>query len=199
MLKRRKLFVFILLIVATVCGCATVKDNESDVSFGVSKSENIQYNDSYFEDLASFGLGLDSATMAGVVDRLRNSEKELENTTVVNTEEYAIKGMMLVSPNPTSSSVTITFFNNFPNRTRLLPHDFTVDLYYLKQKIHTFNFPQSSGVETTPSVFGLLKRNGKVYTQVVKNCSVSELIPIIEELASKKVLFLVMVLRVMMG
>ena len=34
-------------------------------------------------------------------------------------------------------------------------------------------------------VFGLLKRNGKVYTQVVKNCSVSELIPIIEEFADK--------------
>jgi len=35
------------------------------------------------------------------------------------------------------------------------------------------------------AVFGLLKRNGKVYIQVVKNCSVSELMPIIEELASK--------------
>ena len=28
-------------------------------------------------------------------------------------------------------------------------------------------------------VFGLIKRGGKVYTQVVKNCSASELIPII--------------------
>ena len=166
MLKRKILFVFILLIIVIICGCATVKDNESDVSFGVSNTENIQHNDSYFEDLASFDLGLDSATMAGVVDRLRNSEKELENTTVVNTEEYAIKGMMLVSPNPTSSSVTITFFNNFPNRTRLIPHDFTVDLYYLEQKIHTFNFPQSYGIETIPESY--LQKEGmyRISTQV---------------------------------
>jgi len=30
-------------------------------------------------------------------------------------------------------------------------------------------------------VFGLIKRKGKVYTQVVKNCSVKELVPIIQE------------------
>ena len=30
-------------------------------------------------------------------------------------------------------------------------------------------------------VFGMLKRNGKVYTQVVKNCSMNELIPIVLE------------------
>ena len=34
-------------------------------------------------------------------------------------------------------------------------------------------------------VFGLLKREGNVYTQIVKNCSVSYLMPIIEEYASK--------------
>ena len=30
-------------------------------------------------------------------------------------------------------------------------------------------------------VFGLIKRRGKVYTQVVKNCSVKELVPIIRK------------------
>ena len=30
-------------------------------------------------------------------------------------------------------------------------------------------------------VFGMLKRDGKVYTQIVKNCSASELIPILSE------------------
>ena len=30
-------------------------------------------------------------------------------------------------------------------------------------------------------VFGILKRDGKVYTQIVKNCSASELIPILSE------------------
>ena len=34
-------------------------------------------------------------------------------------------------------------------------------------------------------VFGMLKRDDKVYTQIVKNCLVSELLPIIEELADK--------------
>ena len=35
-------------------------------------------------------------------------------------------------------------------------------------------------------VFGILKRNGNVYTQIVKNCSVAELLPIIEEQISKE-------------
>ena len=35
-------------------------------------------------------------------------------------------------------------------------------------------------------VFGLIKRGGKVYTQVVRNCSASELLPIISERISKK-------------
>jgi transposase len=34
-------------------------------------------------------------------------------------------------------------------------------------------------------VFGMLKRGDKVYTQIVKNCTVAELLPIIEERASK--------------
>ena len=34
-------------------------------------------------------------------------------------------------------------------------------------------------------VFGMLKRGDKVYTQIVNNCSVSELIPIIEKQANK--------------
>ena len=34
-------------------------------------------------------------------------------------------------------------------------------------------------------VFGLLKRGDKVYTQIISDCSVSELLPIIEGLASK--------------
>lgn len=34
-------------------------------------------------------------------------------------------------------------------------------------------------------VFGMLKRNGKVFTQIVKNCSASELLPIIRSQASE--------------
>ena len=34
-------------------------------------------------------------------------------------------------------------------------------------------------------VFGMLKRNGKVYTQVVKNCKKTDIMPIIEQKASK--------------
>jgi transposase len=34
-------------------------------------------------------------------------------------------------------------------------------------------------------VFGMLKRDGRVYTQIVNNCSMKELIPIIEEQADK--------------
>ncbi len=37
-------------------------------------------------------------------------------------------------------------------------------------------------------VFGLIKQQGKVYTQVVKNSSIQELYPIVEELVSKDIL-----------
>jgi len=55
------------------------------------------------------------------------------------------------------------------------------------------------GARGKTPVFGMLKRGDKVYTQIVKNCSKSELMPIIEELASKESVILVMVLRVMMA
>jgi len=42
-----------------------------------------------------------------------------------------------------------------------------------------------SARDKTP-VFGLLKRECKVYSQIVKNCTKSVLIPIIEELTSKE-------------
>ena len=41
------------------------------------------------------------------------------------------------------------------------------------------------GAQGKTKVFGMLKRNGKVYTQIVNNCSISELLPIIEEQADK--------------
>ena len=37
------------------------------------------------------------------------------------------------------------------------------------------------GAANKTPVFGMLKRDGKVYTQIVKNCSTSELIPILSE------------------
>ena len=37
------------------------------------------------------------------------------------------------------------------------------------------------GASGKQSVFGMLKRDGKVYTQIVKNCSASELIPILSQ------------------
>lgn len=35
-------------------------------------------------------------------------------------------------------------------------------------------------------VFGMLKREGKVYTQIIKNCSIAEIMPIIEQQADKE-------------
>ena len=38
-------------------------------------------------------------------------------------------------------------------------------------------------------VFGLKKRKGNVYTQVIKNCSKTEILPLISSKISKKTLF----------
>jgi len=42
------------------------------------------------------------------------------------------------------------------------------------------------GAQGKTAVFGMLKRDGKVYTQIVSNCSMKEIIPIIEEQADKE-------------
>jgi transposase len=42
------------------------------------------------------------------------------------------------------------------------------------------------GAENKVPVFGVLKRNGKVYTQVIKNASKQELLPIVRQLVRKK-------------
>ena len=42
------------------------------------------------------------------------------------------------------------------------------------------------GADKKTPVFGMLKRNGCVYTQVVKHCSAKELLPIIKEFAELK-------------
>ncbi len=52
------------------------------------------------------------------------------------------------------------------------------------------------GAKGKTKVFGMLKRNGKVYTQIVNNCSISELLPIIEEQADKVLQYIQMVLKV---
>jgi transposase len=44
---------------------------------------------------------------------------------------------------------------------------------------------RARGAQGKIPVFGMLKREGKVYTQIVNNCSMKELIPIIEEQANK--------------
>lgn len=41
------------------------------------------------------------------------------------------------------------------------------------------------GAKGKTPVFGMLKRDGKVYTQIIKNCSIAEIMPILEEKASK--------------
>ena len=42
------------------------------------------------------------------------------------------------------------------------------------------------GASGKTAVFGMLKRAGKVYTQIVKNCSLAELMPVLRERASQE-------------
>lgn len=57
-----------------------------------------------------------------------------------------------------------------------------------KKKIHTKDrTKRGRGAENKVPVFGIKKReDGKVYTQIIKNASKSELLPIIRKLVSKK-------------
>jgi transposase len=56
------------------------------------------------------------------------------------------------------------------------------------------------GAQGKLPVLGMLKRDGKVYTQIVSNCSMREIIPIIEHQADKEANPTIqMVLRLMMA
>ena len=54
--------------------------------------------------------------------------------------------------------------------------------YFGARRVHG---KRGRGAQGKIPVFGMLKRDGKVYTQIVNNCSIKELIPIIEEQANK--------------
>ena len=56
-----------------------------------------------------------------------------------------------------------------------------VDESYFSAKIVRGKRGRGAGKKTP--VFGMLKRNGCVYTQVVKHCSAKELLPIIKDFA----------------
>lgn len=55
-----------------------------------------------------------------------------------------------ITPNPTSSSITMIFWNNYES---LFPQDINVELYYLDLKIQTFEFKQSKGTEVIPDTY----------------------------------------------
>ena len=74
---------------------------------------------------------------------------------------------IFIAPNPTSSSVEITFFNGYEG---LFPQDISLELYYLDTKIHTLEFKQSQGKETISAIY--LEKEG-VY-RVVANMSIPE-------------------------
>ena len=76
--------------------------------------------------------------------------------------------------------VLITFYCE--NENQLGSGEFEIDESYFGKK----RAKGKRGRDATQKipVFGMLKRNGKIYTQIVKNCSAEELIPIILEKSS---------------
>jgi len=94
--------------------------------------------------------------------------QELSDTLVNDWLEFK-KTFLHISPNPTSSSVTIYFAHNPAHPTKTIefmpgkpyrwpeeywfPLDVSVDLYHLEKLIHTIDFWQSNGIETIPAEY----------------------------------------------
>ena len=56
-----------------------------------------------------------------------------------------------------------------------------------KKKLHARDRrKRGRGAESKVPMFGVLKRNGRVYTQIIKNASKQELLPIVRQLVRKK-------------
>ncbi len=67
----------------------------------------------------------------------------------------------------------------FPARKLTQKLRFEIDESYFGSK--RVRRKRGRGAANKTPVFGMLKRDGRVYTQIVKNCSTSELIPILSE------------------
>ena len=67
----------------------------------------------------------------------------------------------------------------FPARKPAQKLRFEIDESYFGAK--RVRGKRGRGATNKTSVFGMLKRDGRVYTQIIKNCSASELIPILSE------------------
>ena len=59
-----------------------------------------------------------------------------------------------------------------------------VDESYFGAKL--YEVKEVEGASGKLPVFGMLQRGGKVYTQIVNNCSMNALVPIMEKYASKE-------------
>ena len=116
-----------------------------------NEKTQIKTYDSTFAQLRE--MGADSSEIAKIIQKLENPYNE-----PIPTADEVISSMMLITPNPTSSSVTIKFFNGFQNADLLIPCNFIVDLFYIDKKMHTFNFLESKGTEIIPESY--LKEEG---------------------------------------
>jgi hypothetical protein len=81
------------------------------------------------------------------------ANKDGHLTILINAK--SVEPPIYITPNPTSSSITMIFWNNYE---RLFPQDINVELYYLDVKIHTFEFKQSKGTEIIPATY--LEKDG---------------------------------------
>ena len=93
-----------------------------------------------------------------LLKRHNNSEHSI-------SADETVQNLLYISPNPTSSYVTLTFFHNFDNRDILFPQNFVVELFYLEKHINTFTFNNSNGKETISETY--LEKDG-IY-RVVSN------------------------------
>ena len=136
--------IILALAILLLLACGSVQEDDKNKTNLTKKSVNID-DSTYAELLAA---GIDSFDIAKIIERFENPYNE-----VFPTGNEVISSMMLVTPNPTSSSITIKFFNGFENTHLLLPENFIVDLFYIDKKIHTFTFMESKGIEVIPEEY----------------------------------------------
>ena len=143
--------IFTVAIIGIICGCSsTYKPIPKDEKFKIDALENggisVTYSgdDNYIFDLS-----------------------EGDDSYIYVFGKEKLGPPILITPNPTSSSITITFFNK---DERLFPQNITVELYYLDMKVHTFEFNNSNGVEVIPESY--LTKEGMY--RVVADMSIKE-------------------------
>ncbi|MDR0927717.1 MAG: hypothetical protein LBO69_08135 [Ignavibacteria bacterium] len=132
----------IIISFVLLCSCATTEENSDNIEHTGATLSQFEQQDSAKKLIDSIIAASDlDAKSAELVSKMLKDAVNNPNQFSQKMEDVG-KNMLVVSPNPTSSSATVEFFKGQPPSP--IPA-LKLDLFYENQKVHTFNLQDVRG------------------------------------------------------